>query len=198
MASNGIFCLEGEWDSDLRRRRSVLPILELLERLRLAKFIHRDVSSASEAHGYLKRWNQKRYDDYTVLYVAAHGEKDRIVWSHRDSSTLPELASILREVETSGCYIYFGTCMTLFDDTTAMDFVKTSGAAAVMGYRRNVDWLEAAAFELVLLPFVAAHYGRPQTVLTQLMRAHGDLAKHLDFVVATKTKVHRARARKSP
>lgn len=68
----------GRWDSDLRRRRSVLPILELLERLKLTKFIHRDVSSADEAYRYLQRWNQKRYDEYLVLYVAAHGDKGRI------------------------------------------------------------------------------------------------------------------------
>lgn len=85
--------------------------------------------------------------------------------------------------------------MTLFNDAQAMDFVKKSGAAAAMGYRPDVDWLESATFELVLLPFMAQHGGRPQSVLTGLMRAHGDLARHLDFVVATKTKVHRARAR---
>lgn len=196
MANDGIFCLEGEWDSDLRRRRSVLPILELLERLKLAKFIHRDVSSADEAHRYLQRWNQKRYDEYLVLYVAAHGDKGRIHWSHRESSSLDDLAGILMPVNTTSCYVYFGSCMTLFNDAQAMDFVKKSGAAAAMGYRRDVDWLESAAFELVLLPSVAEHYGRPQSVLTGLMRAHCDLAKHLDFVVATKTKVHRARARK--
>lgn len=196
MAADGILCLEGEWDSDLRRRKSVLPVLELLERLKLAKFIHRDVASTAEANRYLQRWNQKRYDEYMVLYIAAHGDKGRIYWSSRESSSLDELAGILSKVNTAGCYIYFGTCMTLFDDTEAMDFVKKSGAAAAMGYRRDVDWLEAAAFELVLLPSVAQHRGRPQSVLTGLMRAHGDLAKHLDFVVATKTKVHRARARK--
>lgn len=70
----GIFCLEGEWDPDLRRRKSVLPILELLERLDVARTIHRDVATRDELAFYLAKWGQKRYRDCEVLHLACHTE----------------------------------------------------------------------------------------------------------------------------
>lgn len=58
----GIFCLEGEWNpDDLRSRSSVEPILHLLERLKLATAIHRDVASKAELAFYLGKWVQRRY-----------------------------------------------------------------------------------------------------------------------------------------
>ena len=61
MALPGVFCLEGEWDRDLRQRMSVEPVLELLERIRLARYIHRDVATITEFEYYLKKWGQKGY-----------------------------------------------------------------------------------------------------------------------------------------
>jgi hypothetical protein len=40
-----IFCLEGQWESDLEDRCSVLPTLDTLERLGRSKYIHRDVGT---------------------------------------------------------------------------------------------------------------------------------------------------------
>ena len=31
VSTKGIFCLEGEWDNDLRKKRSIRPILDLLQ-----------------------------------------------------------------------------------------------------------------------------------------------------------------------
>ena len=62
----GIFCLEGAWATRLDDRTSVLPTLEMLERLRLATFIHRDVGTEEELYHYLGKWAQAGYRKYGV------------------------------------------------------------------------------------------------------------------------------------
>jgi hypothetical protein len=84
----------------------------------------------------------------------------------------------------------------LFDEKNVSRFVDKTGAAAVLGYRRDVEWLESAAFEIILLPLIANHTGRPKTLFNQLMKRHGELAVLLDFVVGTKAEVLRARPRR--
>lgn len=184
MAANGIFCLEGEWDPDLRERLSVLPVLEYLERLGEIKAIHRDVATRAELKHYLGKWSQRRYDDYRVLFLATHGDKGELTWSKGNRTSLVELAEILGD-SANGCYIYLGACLTLFDDKESRKFVEATGAAAVLGYRKSVDFIEGAAFETVLLTWVAKHAGRPETLFKQLMARHGGLASLYKFVMVT-------------
>lgn len=191
MTENGIFCLEGEWEPDLRSRQSVLPMLELLERFGEVKFIHRDVATVGEVQRYLKVWQQQRYKDYCVLYLATHGSKGNVTWSARNTSSLDELGEALTGT-AKGCYIYFGSCLTLFNSAEVQRFADRTGAEGVLGYRRSVNWIETAAFDVLLLPWIANHYGRPRTMFSHLMKRHGELAKHLKFVVGTKSEVFRA------
>ncbi len=198
MASNGVFCLEGEWSPDLRTRESVLPILELLERLGQIKFIHRNVGAEAEVRRHLKKWSQSRYGDYQVLFIASHGDKGQLTWSSdrgaESRSSLDELAGLL-DGAAAGCYIYFGSCLTLFDRPEIERFVAQTGAAAVLGYRKEVDWIEAAAFEVLLISWIANHNGRPKTLFDGLMKRHGELAKLLKFAMGTSRGVYRAQDR---
>lgn len=193
MAANGVFCLEGEWNSDLRKRESVLPVLELLERLGHLKAIHRDVATSVELEHYLKAWSQSRYDDYRVLFLATHGNKGALSWSRGKANltTLEDLAQMIGD-SASGCYIYLGSCLTLFEEKQARAFAQATGALAVMGYRKDVDWLEGAAFEVILLAALANHAGRPKTLFNQLMARHRDLAKLYKFVMVTPKEVLRS------
>lgn len=191
MTDNGVFCLEGEWSPDLRKRRSVLPMLELLESLGEIKFIHRDVAAFAEVDRYLDTWQQRRYDEYRVLYLVAHGDKGGILWSQRNWSDLEEVGAALEGV-AKGCYIYFGSCLTLFDGPSVQRFAEQTGARGVLGYRRSVDWLESAAFDILLLPLIANGSRRPATLFNQVMKRHGQLAKNLKFVMASGSGAWRA------
>jgi hypothetical protein len=73
--TNGVFCLEGQWASDLRDRASVLPTLEHLERAGEIRFIHRDVATRDEVAFYLKRLRTKLYRRYQLVYLAMHGDR---------------------------------------------------------------------------------------------------------------------------
>ena len=170
---------------------------ELLERLGQIKFIHRDVASIAEAENYLKKWSQRRYDDYVVLYIATHGDKGKLRWGPRENMTLDELAKSLGDTASS-CWVYLGSCLTLFNEREVRRFVEQTGVEAVLGYRKEVDWIESAAFDVILLSEMANFSGRPATFFKSLTTRYGELAAMLKLVVGTKTDVlHAAKVRKT-
>lgn len=194
-AASGIFCLEGEWSSDLRDRRSVKPILTLLEQLNIADSVHRDVATRDELEHYIGKWQQKRYDGYRVLYLAMHGDPGT-VYLGRDELSLDELEQILAG-SCKGKVIYFGSCLTLKGNNDRLQrFARATGARAVVGYRREVDWLESAAFEVLLLDRLVMGI-RSDAVFNNLVRDHGRFAKSLGLVVATRAQVHKVPLRVS-
>ncbi|WP_328992595.1 DUF6642 family protein [Kribbella sp. NBC_01245] len=180
----GIFCLEGEWDPNLRNRNSVEPILELLERLGIARTIHRDVATRPELEYYLRKWGQKRYADYSVLYLASHGLGGKLELG-QGSVTLAELADLL-EGKCAGRVVYFGCCLVLNQQNDVLqEFARKTGAKAVLGYSRQIDWLDSAAFEVLLLERLARG-NRTDAFFNHLHRDHGAFAEKLGLVVSTK------------
>lgn len=192
-AGYGIFCLEGEWDDDMRDRRSVKPLLTLLEQIEVARSIHRDVATVDELQYYAGKWQESRYDDYKVLYLAMHGNEGS-VFLGRDQVDLDELEQMLRGA-CKGKAIYFGSCLTLrMDPKRLQKFARVTGARAVVGYRKSVPWLRTAAFEVLLLERLSMGW-RSDAVFNHLAKDHGLFAKSLGLVVATKSQVHRVALR---
>ncbi|WP_374457960.1 DUF6642 family protein [Nocardioides sp.] len=184
----GIFCLEGEWDDDLRRRRSVLPILELFERLGIARYVHRDVATREELAYYLKRWRLKSYQDYQLLYLAMHGDIGELDLG-RDTLRLPDLAELIRG-KAAGRTIYFGSCWTMLEDEAELQrFVRTTGATAAVGFSEEVDWLESAGFEVFLIQKLLQGR-RSDAFFASITREHPALVGKLGLTVATKTKTY--------
>ena len=187
MKAPGIFCLEGEWDGNLRDRRSVVPLLDTLDRLGIARSIHRDFATKTEFIYYLNKWTQKGYHDFFVLYIASHGDTGLLSSGH-DKITLDDLEAAI-DGKAAGGVIYFGSCLTLVtDDERLKRFVKNTGASVVVGYREEIDWLEGAAFELLLLDRLVRG-DRSDAFFRRLNRDHGQFAADLGLVVATATKV---------
>lgn len=150
----GVFCLEGDWDPDLRNRTSVGPVLDLLEKSNYPRvpFIRRDVGTLAELEYYLGKWIQRKYDRYPVLYLGFHGAPGRLkVGPVRDGGI--DLAW-LEERLADSCrkrIIHFGSCGTLdIHGNRVRSFLNRTGALAVCGYREDVDWMLSAAFEIIL------------------------------------------------
>lgn len=194
----GIFCLEGEWDSDLTSRLSVRPVLELLEQLQVAQWIHRDVATRSEFEYYLEKWTSEEYSHFPVLWLAMHGDAATISLSggEEGSLSMDELEKILADA-CAGKVVYFASCSTLKEDPKRLQqFAKRTGARAVIGYRKNVGWSEAAAFEVLLLQELATRV-KSNGIFKRLQEDHPVLAKRLGLVVATKNEVYRTALRTS-
>lgn len=193
-AIKGIFCLEGEWDSDLRARKSVEPILQLLEGLKLAKYIHRDVATREEFTYYIDKWSQPRYSNYRVLDLAMHGGAGAVGLG-RHTLTLDEVGEILGG-RRPDAIVYFGSCLTMDgDDADLTRFVRRAGVKAVVGYSAVIDWLASASFEVVLLQQLVTHLEsthRNDYLFRRITEEHGDYARNLGLTIATKSQVYRA------
>lgn len=154
-AVKGIFCLEGDWEPDLRSRSSVGPILELLEKSNYlpVPYIRRDVVTHAEFEHYLGKWKQRKYDRYPILYLGFHGFPGKLRLRTGQGA---EVDLEWLEARLGGAckkrIIHFGSCGTLnIHGNRIRSFLKRTGALAVCGYRSDVDWMLSAAFEIVLL-----------------------------------------------
>ena len=161
MLGNGVFCLEGEWNRNLTSRASVLPTLEHLERLGEIKFIHKDVATREEMRYYFQRLDARRYNRYLVVYLAMHGDPGCLWVNSRDKQPLDlmELADLMG-TSCSERDVYFGSCQTVSAPPTELaEFKRRTGVRRMCGYTRPVEWVEASAFEILLLSaMVRARY----------------------------------------
>ena len=150
----GVFCLEGDWEKDLKSRTSIGPLLELLEKSGYPSvpYIRRDVGTLTEFDYYLGRWTLKKYNPYPILYLGFHGSPGRLHVGHGAGSgiDLKELEERL-EGKCKKRIVHFGSCGTLdIHGTRIRNFIKRTGALAVCGYKSEVDWMLSAAFEIIL------------------------------------------------
>lgn len=153
----GIFCLEGDWWGKLHKGSSVEPILELLRQWDpyYVPYVRRDVATRSEFEYYLSRWAQRSMAAYPILYLAFHGKSSEVTIGDQrlaeNRVTVSDLGDML-EGKCHGRMIYFGSCQTLDLHGNAIHaFLRKTGAIAVCGYRRDVEWLDSTAFELVVM-----------------------------------------------
>ncbi len=146
-----IYCLEGNWNTNPRSRQSVRPILELLHHSYYRiKYVYRRCNTKAEFFEYIRQYTFRRYDNYTVLYIAFHGRPNKIVVG-REEVALSEIADVL-EGYLSGRVVHFGSCSTLRTKRSNIDdFLRRTKADVLSGYRQNVDFVEASALEMTLL-----------------------------------------------
>ena len=184
----GIFCLEGDWETDLKSLTTVGPILELLEKSHTprVRYIRRDIATSVEFEHYLHKWIQRRYAAYPILYLAFHGFEGGIHLSERRGPdiTLAWLEERLAG-KCKGRVILFGSCETMKPrENLLRPFLEKTGALAVCGYKVEVDWMRSAAFELLLLsafqhcPFTPKGMEAVDSIIRQDASA---LVRHLQF-----------------
>ena len=96
----------------------------------------------------LQSFTQKRYSNYTVLYIAYHGRKNRICIGN-EYITLKEIADVLED-KLNGIIVHFGSCSTLnTTEKNITDFIKRTGCALISGYKKDVPYIDSSAFELL-------------------------------------------------
>ena len=177
-----VACFEADWAPRFDDRQSVLPILELLERQQWIRYFHRRVANADQFLDDARRWaTQKQYADFRLAYVAAHGSPGIIGFGR--GLKLERLS----ELNLTGRAIFFSSCST-GDSRGLTEFAEMRAktrARAVMGFREDVDWIEAAAFDLLLMSWLA-EYGQNRTwpipALKAVYRDYGELVRRLGFV----------------
>jgi hypothetical protein len=173
-----IFCLEGDWGSNLKDKSSVRPLLDFLVQDARIDFIYRDIGTIEELQFYIRKWGQNQYKRYSIGYFAFHGEPG-CIFVGRHKLTLSELADMLGRV-CEGKTIYFGSCSTLDVRKREMDaFRQATRARCVCGYNEEVDWFISAAFELLL--FSALTEFSRMDAIERFLKQYRGLIKKLGF-----------------
>lgn len=184
----GVFCLEGDWEPDLRIRTSVLPVLDLLEKANEPSipFIRRAIGTVSGFEHYLQKWTQKKYASFPILYLGFHGDPGVLYVG--DKKTEPVSLDWLEERLAGKCrkrIIHFGACGTLaIHGNRLRRFFQRTQALAISGYRMDVDWVLSAAFEIVLLSEMqenALTRSGMAAIYRRVMRRARSLARDLEF-----------------
>jgi hypothetical protein len=152
--TKGVFCLEGDWDRDLKSRKSLQPVLQLVEQSGYPRIpsIRRDIGTIAEFEHYLKKWCLKHYKDFPILFLAFHGSPGTLHLG--DSATCVDLDWLEERLagKCKGKVIHFGSCSTLSVHGKRLNtFMERTKALAVCGYQIDVDWMHSAAFEIMLL-----------------------------------------------
>lgn len=193
IAAPGIFCLEGEWGKNLRRRLSVEPQLSMLkEAEECGAVIHRDVATITDFQYYLDTWLSRGYGSYTLGYLAFHGERRTLSLPDGEEVTLDRLVEMV-DGRGEDKVLYLGSCSVLTGQERHISeplrtFCKDTGFKSLVGYTKSVDWLEAAAFDFLLLPQLLN--GRHTNTLADRLQAkHGKLVQNLGLRIATRAKV---------
>ena len=152
---HGIFCLEDDWFG-IRDSSSIEPVLHLLNKCRYhVPYLHRNVATADAFTHYLKKWAQRSYDDYPILYLGFHGSPGTIHLSSGRGQRYEIGLDWLEERLQGKCrgrMIFFASCSTIDIHGRRLNrFLRRTGALAVCGYRDDVDWLQSAVFDTLVL-----------------------------------------------
>ena len=151
----GIFCLEQSGWFGTRDKTTVEPVLRLLETGYGVRYLHHDVGTQEEFYFYLRKWRGTSFNGYPILYLGFHGTRGGIRVGEGRSNTVK-----LTELSDDDCLgnrcegriIHFSSCYTVGASNRELTkFLSCTGALAVCGYRKNVDWLESAVFDALVL-----------------------------------------------
>jgi hypothetical protein len=168
-----VFCLEGDWEDDLRDKSSVTASLDFLQQNCGINYIHKHCGTKENLQYYLKLWKNKRYKDYTIAYFAFHGHPEQIKIG-KEYLDLEQLAEILN----GSCVnkiIHFGCCQK-----SIRKFLDTTHALAVCGFRTEIDFLEGSIFDMLLLQRMQEY--KDMSALDRYMkRNYRRLINNLDF-----------------
>lgn len=187
-ALTGVLCLEGDWDADPTSRKTMEPALELLERMDILQLHHRNVNTTTELWRHLNAWCGADFVEFPFLYLGFHGYPE-VLEIGDERLGLDTLREELYDCCTE-CYVVLGACGALKSTDEALTrFCKRTDAKALFGYTENIDFIESAAFEMILFSYLVEMETEGKTaksIYKLLASTYPDLCKRLGFRVATK------------
>ena len=144
---SGIFCIEDEWSRKNTDGFSAKPFLKALKWYHGIDFELRPANNKADLLSRVEDWAGADWK-YSILYFWLHGSPNAISIGD-DEVSLEEIGEIVAGSCERACLIHFGSCSTL--KLTNDDFLEKSDAAAVSGYRVNVDWIDSLAFDMLYM-----------------------------------------------
>lgn len=180
---SNIFCLEGDWNDNLKHKSSILPALELLELNNSIKTIYRTCSTFEEFVTRVKTvtGNNNIYRGYDILYFAFHGRKNKIIIGQNDF-TLEQIGDAFKG-KLKDKIVHFGSCKTLaIDKKQAEIFLENTGAIAISGYGKNVDFISSTVVDVLYFE-MCQKYVDLGAIEENMKNHYGDLCEKLNFKI---------------
>ena len=176
-----IYCLEGNWNKHPHCKQSIKPMLDLLFTFSKTKYIYHKCPTKEDFIKGLQAFTQKRYSNYTFLYIAYHGRKNRIYFG-KEYITLKEIADIL-EGKLNGKIVHIGSCSTLnTTERNIKDFINRTGCSLISGYKKDIPYIESSAFELLYFN-VLNKYRTYTTIKKNIINKYSTLVDTLKFTI---------------
>lgn len=165
----GIFCIEGEWEDDEdheegqegSNQSSVRAVLELMQNYKTEIETQYWTTVTKDSFMELLRMaSDDRRKNFPIIYITLHGDRNGVYAGADEESfvTLKDMEkwSEDRVLTTKPLFnrkiVFFASCGTVTTVRTRMEnFVKRTGALAVCGYSRYVDWMDATLLEASVL-----------------------------------------------
>lgn len=174
-----IYCIEGHWNYGKRYAEpSVEPMLKLLSDMGHWDYARRDCATPQElAYWIDHEWS--RCSRGSILYIASHGSRGEITLSEDCSLNLGDVAKAVGDCRE--CLVHFGGCNVLNGrEHEVREFMDTTGAVVVSGYRRvvgwtNTKWRPALALELLFFSLVSEYNLGDGRSVNGLVTSVGDL-----------------------
>jgi hypothetical protein len=190
--NKGVFCIEGIWENDLRKRSSVRPILDILQHNVAVDYIYESCATVVELEFFIKKWCLRRYKDFPILYLAFHGKANEIMLDDHNPYSLDNLAELLKG-KCKQSIVYFGSCSTLdLRRNYLKKFLEKTQALAICGYKNEVDWVPSTAFELLVLSLMQDNEfsGRGiASIKSKIEPLARKFKKELEFIMVTNQEV---------
>ncbi len=184
----GIRAVESDWSDVLDDRSSVRGVVELLAGVRGMKHLHKVAGNRTILLRYLDQWASHRMRGYDTGYLAFHGSPGAL-WAGEDKVTFDDLEGALggrcddRRLHLSGCNV--GS----LDVDRLREFRRVTGAQLITAYTTEVEWIEGAALDLVLLDWMAGGAESPASIRKAMTGPFKTLAEHLGLVVVSRQDV---------
>ena len=100
-----------------------------------------------------------------------------------DTISLDELAGRLPKAGIlESKLLHLSACSVLHDEDACKALLDTSGAQAITGFTKDVDWLESLAFELLMFNAFAG-YQRLGNFVRSMNKNYGEFSERLGFTV---------------
>lgn len=155
-----LFCIESDWDSQPQREKSILPLLECIKGVYPEfEYIYRTANTKEELIYCLKKFKsiRKLTNDFYTIVFCGHGRTGIFTLGDGINGiqlTLKKLGEICQSVNKNlflHQHVHFDSCSILKTPDSNLDlFTEMTGAEAVTGFSRNVDFIDSYALEMVL------------------------------------------------
>lgn len=179
-----IFCLEGDWNDNLKNKSSILPALELLQINAGIESIYKTCSSKSEFFTRIEQLlsNKNKYSKYQIIYLAFHGFKGGIYLSNENQITLAELAKEF-DGRLENKMIHFGSCSTLNIHEDEIDlFLKQTGALCISGYQNDIDFISSTVVDILFFE-LCQNFKQIKAIENNMHKYYGALCEQLQFEI---------------